>query len=46
MKHANPFVTLLDSENGEVLVFAPLSKTRVNALIKAYSRAGIEALIA
>jgi len=46
MRPSNPFVTLLDSNSGEVLVFAPLSKTRVNALIKAYSRAGIEALIA
>jgi hypothetical protein len=31
---SNPFVTLLDSETGEVLVFAPLSKTRLNALVK------------
>lgn len=46
MKLAKPFVTLLDSESGEVLVFAPLSKTRLNALVKAYSRAGIEAVIA
>ena len=46
MKVANPFITLLDSESGEVLVFAPLSKTRLNALVKAYSRAGIEAVIA
>jgi len=46
MKHDKPFITLLDSENGEVLVFAPLSKTRLNALVKAYSRAGIEAVIA
>jgi hypothetical protein len=40
------FVTLLDSDSREVLVFAPLSKTRVNALVKAYSRAGIEAIVA
>jgi hypothetical protein len=46
MRVSNPFITLLDSESGEVLVFAPLSKTRMNALIKAYSRAGIEAVIA
>jgi hypothetical protein len=46
MKVSNPFITLLDSESGEVLVFAPLSKTRMNALVKAYSRAGIEAVIA
>jgi hypothetical protein len=46
MRASNPFITLLDSESGEVLVFAPLSKTRMNALIKAYSRAGIEAVIA
>ena len=38
------FVTLLDSETGEVLVYAPLSKTRLNALVRAYSRAGIEAV--
>ncbi len=46
MRTANPVITLLDSETREVLVYAPLSKTRLNALIKAYSRAGIEALIA
>jgi hypothetical protein len=46
MRVSKPFITLLDSENGEVLVFAPLSKTRLNALVKAYSRAGIEAVIA
>jgi len=46
MKVSNPFITLLDSESGEVLVFAPLSKTRMNALVKAYSKAGIEAVIA
>jgi hypothetical protein len=46
MRVSNPFVTLLDSESGEVLVFALLSKTRLNALVKAYSRAGIEAVIA
>jgi hypothetical protein len=46
MRVSNPFITLLDSESGEVLVFAPLSKTRMNALVKAYSKAGIEAVIA
>ncbi len=46
MRADKPFVTLLDSETREVLVYAPLSKTRLNALVKAYSRAGIEALIA
>jgi hypothetical protein len=46
MKVSNPFITLLDSETREVLVFAPLSKTRLNALVKAYSKAGIEAVIA
>lgn len=46
MRADKPFITLLDSETGEVLVYAPLSKTRLNALVKAYSRAGIEALIA
>jgi hypothetical protein len=46
MRLAKEFTTLLDSESGEVLVFAPLSKTRVNALVKAYSRAGIEAIVA
>jgi len=46
MRASNPFITLLDSESGEVLVFAPLSKTRMNALVKAYSKAGIEAVIA
>jgi hypothetical protein len=40
------FVTLFDSETREVLVYAPLSKTRLNALVKAYSRAGIEAVTA
>ncbi len=40
------FVTLLDSETREVLVFAPLSKTRLNALIKAYGKAGITASVA
>jgi hypothetical protein len=39
-------MTLLDSETREVLVFAPLSKTRLNALVRAYSRAGIEAIVA
>jgi hypothetical protein len=38
--------TIKDRNTGEVLVFAPLSKTRLNALLKAYSRAGIEAIIA
>jgi hypothetical protein len=46
MRVSNPVITLLDSDTREVLVFAPLSKTRMNALIKAYSRAGIEAVIA
>jgi hypothetical protein len=46
MRADKPFVTLLDSDTREVLVFAPLSKTRLNALVKAYSRAGIEAVIA
>ena len=46
MKTSKEFVTLLDSETGEVLVYAPLSKARLNALVKAYSRAGIEALVA
>jgi hypothetical protein len=46
MPRTNPFVTLWDSETREVLVFAPLSKTRVNALVRAYSRAGIEAVTA
>jgi hypothetical protein len=46
MKASNPFITLLDSDTREVLVFAPLSKTRLNALVKAYSKAGIEAVIA
>lgn len=43
MKHD---IILKDSITGEVLVIAPLSKTRLNALVKAYSRAGIEAIIA
>lgn len=43
---AKEFVTILDSDTREVLVFAPLSKTRLNALVKAYSRAGIEAIVA
>lgn len=38
--------TIKDRFTGEVLVFAPLSKTRVNALLKAYSRAGVEAIVA
>jgi hypothetical protein len=46
MRADKPFTTLLDSDTREVLVFAPLSKTRLNALVKAYSRAGIEAVIA
>jgi hypothetical protein len=46
MKVTKPFTTLLDSETREVLVFAPLSKTRLNALVKAYSRAGIEVITA
>jgi hypothetical protein len=46
VRASNPFVTLLDSETREVLVFAPLSKTRVNALVRAYSRAGIEVVTA
>lgn len=46
MRVSNPVITLLDSETREVLVFAPLSKTRLNALVKAYSKAGIEAVIA
>jgi hypothetical protein len=46
MRVANPVITLLDSETREVLVFAPLSKTRLNALVRAYSRAGIEAIVA
>lgn len=43
MKHD---IILKDSSTGEVLVIAPLSKTRLNALVKAYSRAGIEAVLA
>ncbi len=43
MKHE---IVLKDSVTGEVLVIAPLSKTRLNALVKAYSRAGIEAVLA
>ena len=43
MKHD---IILKDSATGEVLVIAPLSKTRMNALVKAYSRAGIEAVLA
>jgi hypothetical protein len=46
MRADKPFMTLLDSETREVLVFAPLSKTRLNALVRAYSRAGIEAIVA
>lgn len=37
-------VTIKDSITGEVLAVAPLSKTRLNAILKAYSRAGIEAV--
>lgn len=43
MKHD---LILKDSDTGEVLVISPLSKTRLNALIKAYSKAGINAVIA
>jgi len=46
MKATNPFYTLKDSATGEVFVEAPLSKSRLNALIKSYSRAGIELIIA
>jgi hypothetical protein len=46
MKVSNPFYTLKDSESGEVFVQAPLSKSRLNALLKSYSRAGIELVIA
>jgi hypothetical protein len=46
VRKESPFITLLDSESGEVLVYAPLSKTRVNALIKAYGKAGITASVA
>lgn len=46
MRADKPFMTLLDSETREVLVFAPLSKTRLNALVRACSRAGIEAIVA
>lgn len=46
MRKESPYITLLDSDTGEVLVYAPLSKTRLNALVKAYARAGIEAVLA
>ena len=37
---------LKDAATLEVLVCAPLSKTRVTALIKAYAKAGIVAIAA
>jgi hypothetical protein len=43
MKHE---VILKDSATGEVLVIASLSKTRLTALVKAYGKAGIEAVTA
>lgn len=39
-------VTIKDSTTGEVLAVAPLSKTRLVAILKAYSKAGIEAVTA
>ena len=41
----NPVYTLRDTETLEVLVYAPLSKTRLNALVRAYHLAGIEVLV-
>jgi hypothetical protein len=38
----NPVYTLRDTETLEVLVYAPLSKTRLNALVRAYRLAGLE----
>lgn len=35
-----------DRLTGEVLVSAPLSKTRATVLVKSYTRAGFEAVIA
>ena len=45
MKPPNPVYTLRDSETLEVLVYAPLSKTRLNALIRAYHLSGLEVVI-
>lgn len=45
MKASNPVYTLRDSETLEVLVYAPLSKTRLNALVRAYHLAGLEVVI-
>jgi hypothetical protein len=38
--------TIRDIRTHEVLVHAPLSKTRLNALVKAYAHAGIHAVVA
>ena len=35
-----------DRKTAEVLVSAPLSKTRCTALVKSYTRAGFEAVVA
>jgi hypothetical protein len=45
MRAPNPVYTLRDSDSLEVLVVAPLSKTRLNALIRAYHLAGLEVVI-
>jgi hypothetical protein len=45
MRPTNPVYTLRDSETLEVLVYAPLSKTRLNALVRAYHLAGLEVVI-
>jgi hypothetical protein len=39
-------ITIKDRNTGEVLAVAPLSKTRCTAILKAYSKAGIEAVTA
>jgi len=41
----NQVYTLKDADTLEVLVCAPLSKTRLTALIRAYAKAGILATI-
>lgn len=40
-----PEAVIYDVMSGEVLTQAPLSPSRINALVKAYNRAGIDAVV-
>lgn len=40
-----PDTTIYDVANGEVLAQAPIAPSRVRALLRAYNKAGIDAVV-